>query len=499
MPTRPEPLDAVLDAALDANAQRLAPGSLIAATREGEVIAVRTHGSTRGTVFRIASMSKSFLAATALALRDDGLLDLNRPITDYVPGVVFNLDDGDADSARSPLIVTLAQLLSNCSGLPEDNAWADRHLGLSLEDAAAIAHAGLHLTRLPGTAYQYTNIGQSLVGRAIEAVTGQPVEDVTTERLLTPLGLVNTRFTPDVYPPGTDLAQGFRTFDKGASFVPEPYVGSGAMACTGGMFSTVDDIATWMWFLGSAFTGNPLRPDVLDPASRREMQSGRTPMPIGGDPLDQTLDARAYGYGIKVEHHRRFGCIVSHAGGLPGFASDMRWHAATGLGVVLFANADGFNKDTRISEKALLGVLEASGAPSDIVRPWPATLRAACTVDAIIQRGTRFATIGSTLSPNLLMDVPDDVRRARLDALLEQAGPVRPDQSPLTARVITAAHPAELRWRIDCERGALICDIRLTPLSDPQIQTVDVHLADATGRKPVNEPPSVIDHIRVVL
>ena len=490
---------AALDAAVDEAARKLAPACLAAVVDRGSIVAARAWGQPRldGTptlpwaVFRIASMTKSFLAATVLALRDEGRLDLHRPITEYVPDVVLTYDGELVD-------VTLSQLLSNSGGLPEDNAWADRHLDLSVAELGAIASAGLRLTRRPGTAYQYSNLGQSLVGRAIEAVTGQPVEQVIRERLLEPLGLVNTWFHATDYPEWTDVAWGFRTFDQGASFVREPYVGSGAMACTGGLFSTVDDIAAWMWFLGSAFTDRPVDPDVLAPASRREMQVGRTPIPIGGDPADARLDARGYGYGLKVELDRRFGRIVSHAGGLPGFNSDMRWHAATGLGVVLFANADGFNKSQRLSEKVLYDVLKGIDAPAEAVRPWPETLRAAQAVDEAIRADAPLASLGDLLSPNLLADAPDDVRRARTQALLAQTGSMLSDPAPFEDRVVAAADPAALRWRIDCWGGALICDIRLMALADPVVQTVTVSLADPYGRKPHDEARMVTDHTFVL-
>ena len=490
--------EAALDGALDEDVRALAPASFAAVTHAGRVVAIRTYGSPRldgtptqpTTVFRIASMTKSFLAAAALGLRDEGRLDLNAPITEYVPGVV--LRDGDETAT-----VTAAQLLSNCSGLPEDNAWADRHLGLSVAEVAALAGAGLPLTRRPGTYYQYSNLGQSLVGRAVEAVTRQPVETVIRERLLDPLGLGDTRFTPDEHGPHADLAWGYRSFDKGEHFIREPYVCSGAMACTGGLFSTAADVAAWMWFLGSAFTDDPVRPDLLSPASRREMQFGRTPMPIGGDALDARLDARGYGYGLKVELDRRFGRIVSHSGGLPGFSSDMRWHAATGLGIVLFGNVDGFNKATRISEKALHRLLEAADAPAEYVRPWPETLHAAQAVDTAVRQGDPLASLGAVLSSNVLPDVPDDVRRTRLDVLLDEAGPIRPDQAPFAERILSAVDPAALRWRIACEAGALICDVRLMALSSPIIQTVNVQLADDSGRKPRDEAPLVADQVAV--
>ena len=481
---------------LTAETARLAPGCVAAIAHAGDVVALRALGSPHAdarptrpdTVFRIASMSKSFLAATVLSLRDEGRLDLHRPITDYVSDVNLRLD-GEA------VTVTGGQLLSNCSGLPEDNAWADRQLGASRQQIAALFRAGLPLTRAPGVTYQYSNIGQSLLGRAVEAVTGCAIEDLVRRRFIDPLGLTHTRFGPDDYPPGTDLAQGFRTFDSGATFIPEPYVGCGAMACTGGLFSTAGDVAAWMWFLGSAFTPDPMRPDLLAPASRLEMQSGRTPMTIGGDAADAELDARAYGYGLKVEYHRRFGRIVSHSGGLPGFSADMRWHAATGIGVVLFGNADGFNRATRVSERTLLGVLEATGAPADLVRPWDATIRAAEAIDEAIRHQTPLAGLG-TISDNLLQDVPDDVRRRRLFELLAQTGPIL--HSPLAGRIIGSSHPSQLRWRVDCEHGALICDVVMVALPEPVAQTVNVQLAGPTGRKPVDEAPVVGDFSRVV-
>ncbi|MCL2316548.1 MAG: beta-lactamase family protein, partial [Actinomycetia bacterium] len=409
----------------------------------------------------------------------------------YVPEAVFSY-------RGEPVSVSVAQLLSNSSGLPEDNAWADRNLYLTREDIAALVRAGLPLTRPPGTAYQYSNIGQSLVARAVEAATGRDAEDVVRTRLLEPLGLVHTRFRAGDYPPGTDLALGFRTFDSGSTFVHEPYVASGAMACTGGLFSTAADVAAWMWFLGSAFLDDPVRPDLLAPASRRELQLGRTPMTIGGDDADARLDARGYGYGLKVELDSRFGRIVSHSGGLPGFNSDMRWHVASGCGVVVLANVDAFNKTTRVSEKTLLGVLERLDAPSEIVRPWGGTLRTAEAVDRALRQGGSLADLGDLLSSNVLADVPDDVRRRRLDALLEVAGPIRADQAPFAARILTAPDPAALRWRIDCDHGALVAGVRLMALADPLVQTVEVALADPSGRKPAGEPPGVTDHVRVV-
>src|SRR5690606_38941121 len=146
-----------------------------------------------------------------------------------------------------------------------------------------------------------------------------------------------------LYSRADDLASGFRTFDEGRTFAPEPYVGSGALACIGSLFSTLDDIARWMHFLGSAFDDSPAAEHVLSAASRRELQSARTMIPVAGARFGaQDRDGAGYGYGVVIEHDRRFGRVVQHAGGLPGFSSHMRWHPTTGIGVVVFGNSDAF-------------------------------------------------------------------------------------------------------------------------------------------------------------
>ncbi|MFE6735354.1 serine hydrolase domain-containing protein [Microbacterium sp. NPDC057650] len=486
---------------LDAATLRRSPASVAAVTLHGEVVAVHAHGEPRrdgaatgpGTVFRIASMSKSFLAATALSLRDEGLLDLHAPIEQYVPEVAAARYDG------RPVRITLDTLLSNRSGLAEDNAWGDEHLGESREFVGALVDEGLTLSALPGTEYQYSNVGQSLVGRAVEAVTGRPVEDVIRERMLAPLGLADTRASAELYAAGADLARGFRTFDDGDTFAPEPYVGTGALGCIGSLFSTVSDIAVWMEFLGSAF--DPDASDaVLSAASRRELQVAHTLIaPVISQFAGGELDGAGYGYGLVVEHERRFGRIVQHAGGLPGFSSHMRWHPATGIGVVVFGNSDQFGAG-RVAGGVLHDVLGLVDAPAAVVRPWPQTIAAARRIDDLLRAGRTDAwDQAGPLARNVLRDVPPEVRTRRLLAALEETGDPLEDAAPFESRVVAATDASALRWTVPCRTGALVCDVRLVGLHDPIVQSIDVRVADETGFKPRDESPRVTDHHRVVL
>lgn len=499
-----------LAARLDDATLRRAPASIAAVTYRGRVVAVCTHGeprldgrpTTEKTIFRIASMSKSFLAATALALRDDGLLDLHAPATDYVPELVAARFDG------SPVALTLGDLLSNRGGLAEDNPWGDAHLGASRAYMAAVVAAGLTLASRAGTEYQYSNLGISLIGRAIESVTGRPVEDVVRERMLDPLNLRDTRPSADLYGEGADLAAGFRTFDDGSTFAAEPFVGSGALACIGSLFSTVHDVARWAHVLGSAFddapTDNAAADDaaaadaVLSAASRRELQTARTLIPIGSKPPGRELDGIGYGYGLVVEHDRRFGRIVQHAGGLPGFSSHMRWQTATGIGVIVYGNSDAFGAGA-VAADVLADVLTRVDAPASVVRPWPETLAAARRIDELIAEGRPLSDAAGLLTDNVLRDVPVDVRERRLAAALSEVGAVRSDAGPFTERIVAAPDRSALRWVVPCVRGALVCDVHLVGLHEPLVQEFTIRVADAGGRKPRDESARVTDHHLVAL
>ncbi|QIK64717.1 beta-lactamase family protein [Leucobacter viscericola] len=470
----PQLAESALLAAFEAHNLRSSPAALAAVFDESGVIAWKASGSprndgvptSRDTVFRIASMSKSFLAAALLALRDEGALDLDRAVTDYVPGIRCVLN-GNEES------VSLRQLITNCSGLAEDNAWGDRMLGARREDIAALAAEGLLLTAEPGEKYQYSNLGMSFVARAIETVSGQTLEQFVESRFLEPLGLSNTRYDVEAYVDGTSVAAGFRNFDDGETYIEEPFVGSGALACIGGLFSTVDDVARWAAFVASAFTDRPQHTEVLSARSRREMQRIATVIPDGEDRPDRQLEAVGYGMGLVIEHDRRFGRIVQHSGGLPGFSSHMRWHLATGLGVVAFGNSDRFEA-WGLATRALTETLTSADAPADTVQPWAATLEAAARIDRALQAGSSFSEVGEVFAENVMRDLPPEVRERQLSEALEQLGAVLPAQNELSARARSSAMPAELRWVIACERGNLECFIRLVGLSNPLVQTLTV-------------------------
>ncbi|HEU4808067.1 MAG TPA: serine hydrolase domain-containing protein, partial [Homoserinimonas sp.] len=134
------------------------------------------------TAYRVASCTKSFVAAGVLALRDAGELSLDDPITRFVPAFSsVTLPAGD-----SP-VPTLRMLLTMSAGFPTDNPWGDRQESITNDDLDELLRQGLIFERLPGTGFAYSNLGYALIGRAIEAVAGTTFIDFVTERFIRPL------------------------------------------------------------------------------------------------------------------------------------------------------------------------------------------------------------------------------------------------------------------------------------------------------------------------
>ena len=118
----------------------------------------------------------------------------------------------------------------------------------------------------------------------------------------------------------------------------DPY---GAFAPMGGLFSSVRDLARWVGEFTDAFPprDDPEGDHPLRRSTRRELQQPHRPYAaqLAWTTVDAppVLHASGYAFGLIVDSSPRFGTIVGHSGGYPGFGSHMRWHAASGLGADL--------------------------------------------------------------------------------------------------------------------------------------------------------------------
>lgn len=419
------------------------------------------------TPFPIASMSKSFCAAAVLLARDRGLLSLDDPITAHVPEFrATGAPDGEVDPP------TLRMLLSMSGGLTEDNAWVDPQIGMTEEQLLTLVGKGLRYSHTPGTVYEYSNTGFTLAGLALQRVTGRRYEEFVATELLAPLGLTSTRFSPSAYDDGVRAA-GY-SLDGDDAWVPYPVAESGAFAAAGGIVSTVRDLAGWVTWLGEAFRpGRTTGTDVLSRASRRELQRLET---MGAPALslrpdgDWRLAAGGYALGLRVDHELHHGRLVSHAGGLPGYKLFMCWHPETGHGLVVLTNSHRGDPVT-LAREGLLGLLHARRAPSHTVSLWPETVKARLDVEALV-RGWDDAAAARIFAANVDFDRPLAQRRAEIERLVEEIGPLRPPRP--VDEVVSAATAADVTWSIPGENGELLCMVHLTPVDPAQVQELVV-------------------------
>ncbi|TAK02375.1 MAG: class A beta-lactamase-related serine hydrolase, partial [Chloroflexota bacterium] len=190
--------DAIADAFL---AGKHIPGVAYGVVIDGELVHSRGIGTLRvgeeappdaDSVFRIASMTKSFTAATIVGLRDEGRLSLDDPIGQHVPELA-GLHGPTSDSPP----VTVRHLLTMSSGLATDDPWGDRQQGLDLATFSELLQGPLTFAWAPGTRFEYSNLGYGILGRLITNVAGEEYREVVRARLLEPLGLAATTFLMD--------------------------------------------------------------------------------------------------------------------------------------------------------------------------------------------------------------------------------------------------------------------------------------------------------------
>ena len=280
-------------------------------------------------VYRIASMTKSFTAATVLSLRDEGVLSLDDPIIDHAPELAgVRGPTSDAGPVR------IRHLLTMAAGFVTDNPWGDRQLDITDDGLDEVVRSGLVFSGTTGSSFDYSNLGFGFLGRVVKRATGRPVQQLVTERLLEPLGLTSTGWLQ----PGHDRwARPHRARDGEA--VPDGLapLGDGEIAPMGGLWSTVADVARWVTWLDDAFPARDGADDAtLSRASRREMQEHHRH--TGATVLRGRTVANAYGYGLRVRDDPHMGRVVSHSGGLPGYGSNMRWSVGRRFGMIALSN-----------------------------------------------------------------------------------------------------------------------------------------------------------------
>ncbi|MBI5879020.1 MAG: beta-lactamase family protein [Chloroflexi bacterium] len=410
-------------------------------------------------VYRIASMTKSFAALAIIKLRDAGSLQLAAPAATYVPELA-SLRYPTADSA--PL--TVQQLLTMSAGWPQDDPWADRQLYIGDDDLSRLFRDGVTFSNPPGVVFEYSNYAYIVLGRIIANVAGVSALDYITREILQPLGMTATTWQPATVP-AAHRAPGYRWEDE--QWKAEPLLPSGGdVAAFAGISSSVRDLARWVALFQSAW---PARDEpetgLVRRSSLREMQQvWRMYRPVITERelgVSSLFSAGGYGYGLSIAHNGRYES-VGHGGGVPGFGSHMRWAPAYGVGIVALANVTYANVHAACAD-ALDELLQASQAQPRPPHPSDALLEAHAQVICLLTAWDD-GLADTLFAGNFFLDSDRPHWQRRLDELRRDHGALHPDG------VFEVENSLRGRWRMAGERGWCWVFITLSPTVPPRVQ-----------------------------
>ena len=409
-------------------------------------------------VYRIASMTKSFTAMAILSLRDAGKLNLDDPVSKYIPEMqqVHPLTDD------SPPI-TIRHLLSHSAGFPEDNPWGDRQLQRTDQELLDFIRNGVSLSNTPGIAYEYSNLGFALLGHIVSKVSGEPFEKYITRTILQPLGMNHTYWEyTDVTP--KDLAHGYRWINN--DWREEEMLHSGAYGAMGGMLTSLEDFSRYMLLHLSAWP--PRNGEDKGPIRRSSVREMQLPGKFSGFNTQARNSAgmpcpriSAYNFGLGWNKDCTGKEWIGHSGGLPGFGSNWAIIPEYGIGIVSFCNAT-YEGTSALNYRILDTLISIAGLnprqlpTSDILKKRQQQLMA-------LLPDWKDAQTSGIFAINFFDDYPIDSLRKEAREIFAAAGSIRkmeeikPDnQLRGTFRIIGEKKDIEVRFTLSPENPALI-------------------------------------------
>lgn len=297
---------------------------LVWAKGYGKIDAEGRSAATARTIYSICSISKLFTSVALMQESDAGRLQLDVPITTYLPWAAIR----QTSSSSGP--ITMRAVLSHAAGLPREAAfryWAPP--AFSFPTSAEVRQTVGGQATLFGTYrhYQYSNLGLTLAGQALETIAQKPYADVVKARILDPLAMTDTRAGLPMELYGSRLAAGFGAIKRdGSRDLLRPFDTKG-VAPAAGLTSTVEDLgkfAIWQFRLLKSGKTELLKSSTLEEMQRVQFL----------DPDWAT--ARGLGFGIYRKGNRT---LVGHRGECPGHYTSMMLDRSNETAVIVMMNA----------------------------------------------------------------------------------------------------------------------------------------------------------------
>lgn len=274
--------------------------------------------ATSSTLFRLGSISKPITAVAILQLAERGKLDLDAPVQNYCPG--FPEKDWP---------ISTRELLGHLGGIrhyhpdgkgdvPEDSA---RHFATMEESLQIFANDGL--VAKPGTKFNYSTYGYTLLGCVLEGAAAEKYGDYVRKNVFRPAGMEQTQ-ADDFFAVIPHRTRWYHK-DKAGQVHNAGVLDSSYKIPGGGLISSADDLAR--------FEAAILADKLLAPASRDRMWTS-----------GKTADGKATGYGLGWSTGEKFGVrILAHTGGQQGTSTAFAVVPQRRAGVVVLTNMDGLD------------------------------------------------------------------------------------------------------------------------------------------------------------
>lgn len=311
-----------------------AVGFAVAVVEKDEVVYARGFGYrdmegkekvTEHTLFPVGSCTKTFTAALLGQLQDEGKLDIDEQVREYLPQLQFY----NADMDR---MITVRDMMCHRTGLPRhDFSWY-LFPGKSREE---LLRRIKHQEPTAGVREQwmYNNFMYMALGGMIEEVTGESWEQNIRGRIFEPLGMQRSNTGIEALKAERDRAYGYHIVSGERE--REDYYDIGAMSPAGSINSSVVEMSQWLitWINRGTYKGKQIFPETY------YNEAIRPQMAIGGKPGKKHPDQHfsAYGLGWFLSSYRGH-YLAEHGGNINGFSSSAAFFPTDSLGVIVLVN-----------------------------------------------------------------------------------------------------------------------------------------------------------------
>jgi CubicO group peptidase (beta-lactamase class C family) len=288
------------------------------------------------TIYRIASISKTFTAFLMMQMIEKGYFKLDDPIEKYLPEIKGLI--GYSDST----LITFRHLASHTSGLIREPKLKNAAVGPieDWENKILLSIPTTSFQAKPGMEYSYSNIGYGILGLAISRATNKPFIKLVIDSIFVPLNMKNSFFIVPVSDTiRLSLGVGGNSDKKDIKTSYREHKGRGYKVPNGGIYTTPNDLVKFI----IALMGTSEK-KIINDESRKLMQTICTPN-----------DSRnGYGLGLDISTTDDDQIIMGHSGGIAGYSSYFCFDIINGNAVILLRNYNSGKTDLEMCAKILL-------------------------------------------------------------------------------------------------------------------------------------------------